>query len=343
MAEKIRDLLYFDFEKTASLFSQLEDGLLREVKSTSESSETTNKSFKGNISVVAGEVAGGSQDKKQVIESRSLHHNLLTKVEQGLIGRKVVSELNLLEAPSCEQLREESQKCPYLLAEGRVSIEDFIRLNDFSEVFNKFGEIISWSSLFGNQSYQAKKNELANLPRGKNQKNKRDRKKLEKEIEQIEQAARTEIGLDQLDEKLFENIRFMIDHFLKEVITMRFVPFDSLPNFQVIANLKKDSFVDDNIDSLIRAYGRRPNVKLTIFGLVTSIPEKEEDIFWRNLADQEAKNPNSDSPTIENAFFSMSNALENIDKMLRFTRYPNVTVYPLAIYRSISLGRASET
>jgi hypothetical protein len=94
---------------------------------------------------------------------------------------------------------------------------------------------------------------------------------------------------------------------------------------------------------LIRAYGRKPNVKLTIFGLVTSIPEKEEaNLFSESSKPENFENPSSEAEVLESAFFSISEAVECVDKMLRFTRYPNVTVYPLAIYRSINLGKATE-
>lgn len=342
--KKIRDLLYLDFEKTASLFSQLEDGLLNEVKATSEASENIEKSVKGKIPIVGAEISGLSVEKKQIIESRSLHHNLLTKVEDELIKRKVVSELNLLEATSHIELRNEAKKRPYLLAEGRVSIEDFIRLNEFSEVFNRFNEIILWANLFNHPEYQAAKDEISALSHAKKNSKERKRKdKLEKELEELKKLVRASTGLIEIDPALFENLRFMIDHFLKEVITVRLFPFDNVPEFQVIANLKKDSFIDGNIDSLIRAYGRRPNVDLTILGLVTSVPEVQEDDFFENLDERlEALTLQPESQALEKTFFAMSNALENVDKMLRFTRYPNVTVYPLAIYRSINLGQETE-
>lgn len=77
-----------------------------------------------------------------------------------------------------------------------------------------------------------------------------------------------------------------------------------------------------------------------MFGLVTSIPEEEEANFFSKLRAQESlEESRSEDQVLETVFFSMSDAVENVDKMLRFTRYPNVTVYPLAIYRSIVLGK----
>ena len=344
MAEKIRDLLYLDFEKTASLFSQLEDGLIKEVKSTSESSEDVKKGVKGNFSIISGELAGSSLSKRQVIESKSLHHDLLNKVESALVKRKVVSELNLVEeVPAIEQLRTKSRENPYLLTEGWVSIEDFARVDNFSEMFSKFREMTVWSTLENNEEYQSKKLELAALGHGKSGKQKRERQKLQTELETMEQFVSEATGLNGPDAKLLEMLRFIIKQFLEEVITIRILPFEGLPDFQVVANLKKDCFVDDNIDSLIRAYGRKPNVKLTIFGLVTSIPEKEEaNLFSESSKPENFENPSSEAEVLESAFFSISEAVECVDKMLRFTRYPNVTVYPLAIYRSINLGKATE-
>lgn len=72
---KIRDLVYFDVDKAASIFSQLEMGLLTEIKSTNKDSmEFTNDTFKEehNIYRVKKEVVLTSENETTKVEKKNL-------------------------------------------------------------------------------------------------------------------------------------------------------------------------------------------------------------------------------------------------------------------------------
>jgi len=71
---------------------------------------------------------------------------------------------------------------------------------------------------------------------------------------------------------------------------------------------------------------------LTIIGLITSIPNKDGTEFRPIVQDaQEGNNPDI-SQAFQNLFLSM----QGIENLIRFSRYPNITIYPLAVYHSIS-------
>ncbi len=96
-------------------------------------------------------------------------------------------------------------------------------------------------------------------------------KSIERDLQrQMEALVRTE----ELPEWLVEGINTFIDTFMPRRINFRVYPFESVPSFQIRSNLKRDCFVEEDLDNILLAYGTRPNVKLTLLGLITSIPDK---------------------------------------------------------------------
>jgi hypothetical protein len=73
----IRDLLYFDFEKASSIWSQLQWGQLEKISITSEESlETQIGGGLGIPKVAEANLQIGEGEKKTIIETRILHHDL---------------------------------------------------------------------------------------------------------------------------------------------------------------------------------------------------------------------------------------------------------------------------
>jgi hypothetical protein len=109
-----------------------------------------------------------------------------------------------------------------------------------------------------------------------------------------------------------------------------------LASFQVLANLKKDCFLDGDFDNFIFAYGTRPTIKLTILGLISSFPDKESPPFDPMAEfNTESEHQMPDEIAFGKGFRSLFTAFEGFNKFTRYSRYPNVTVYPLAVYRTI--------
>lgn len=192
---------------------------------------------------------------------------------------------------------------------------------------------------------------------------KQQRARLQRELREQEKVL--ERLLDQAvgpssppDEWIIEGLRLWIQVFFPDRITVRLFPFEDRPEFQLLGNLKRGSFVDADVGNLLFAYGTQPNIKLTLVGLVTSIPaekgrpfdslagfpevradldrEVDEDSSTVDLADGEP-----DLAGFEKGFRSLFNALDGLDAFSRFARYPNITVYPLAVYRRVPISGAS--
>jgi hypothetical protein len=89
----LRDLLYFDVEKAASIFSQLQGGLPRETQETSEQGRERKKGIGLTLGPLRPELAGTSSEKTSVIETRVLHHDLLVQIEDALFEIGAALEL----------------------------------------------------------------------------------------------------------------------------------------------------------------------------------------------------------------------------------------------------------
>jgi hypothetical protein len=126
---------------------------------------------------------------------------------------------------------------------------------------------------------------------------------------------------------------------MPERINFRVYPFESVPEFQVIANLKRDCFVDGNLENILFAYGIRPNVKLTIIGLITSIPSRNGTEFNPIIQGGTDKG-NQD---MGKAFQQLFSSMQGVENLVRFSQYPNITIFPLAVYHSISNSKSERT
>lgn len=70
MSEELRDLLYFDFDKAASLYSQVEGGLLKETQESAEGAKENRAAAQLNLGVFKPELGRNSQEKTSVLESK---------------------------------------------------------------------------------------------------------------------------------------------------------------------------------------------------------------------------------------------------------------------------------
>lgn len=96
----LRDLVYFDFDKAASLFSQLEQGLLREVQSSVEAAKDERNVRKYDLKLFKPEFGGIASEKTSRLESRVLHHDLLARVEDALFEHGMAVDINVASAES---------------------------------------------------------------------------------------------------------------------------------------------------------------------------------------------------------------------------------------------------
>ena len=127
----------------------------------------------------------------------------------------------------------------------------------------------------------------------------------------------------------------IIDMIMPSRNHMALQPFDSLKAFRLFSNLKEDCFVDSDSDNVLFHYGSQPNVKLTVFGLITSAPERTNNRV--SLFDVEESQPgDANTMQIKEGFAKVFDAIAPLEMMGQVARHPSVTLYPFAVYRAIS-------
>jgi hypothetical protein len=345
----LSDLLYFDADKAASIYSQLQGGLVRETQETTEQARDRRRGLGLNLAGFRPELADTTLDRTSVIETRVLHHDLLLQIEETLTSPGAAVDVNASDPipAGVAAARALVEKASYVRAEGYAVIEDYERIQNIAGEFPDLVEFIHRSALSGVEQSdelrtlrsQLELEKQAALQRPKHQRQAALQKIAAKERE-FEQAMRDALELEPPPEQwLIDGIRKWIDVFLPGRITIRVYPFEDLPSFQVLGNLKRDAFVDADLGNLLFAYGTRPNVKLTIFGLVTSLPQAGEAAFDPMAEFVDAVGEESpDEVAFEQAFRGLFEATEGLEGFSRFSRYPNVTLYPLALYRRVPVN-----
>ena len=124
------DLLYFDFEKTSSLYSQLEGGLLTTTQTGRETGSGTENDAELNVQLARVRLGRTSDRSSTQIETRQLHHDLLIRTHCHLFERGLATDLNQLleEKPTLKEAHESIAQTSYVQAEGWALFEDYDRL-----------------------------------------------------------------------------------------------------------------------------------------------------------------------------------------------------------------------
>lgn len=343
----LRDLVYFDFDKAASLFSQLERGLLQEVRSSVETAKDERNVRKYDLKLFKPEFGGIASEKTSQLESRVLHHDLLARVEDALFERGLAVDVNSTVAElelTAQQIRSHLVTASYLRAEGWSVIEDYERIKKIAADFPAIQEFIGRCSIQSVQQTPEIQSIQRQLDDAREKANlETDRNKKAKALATLRAVEdrfltllRDAVGWGEVPRWLIDGIGLIIDTFMPARINLRVYPVEAVPQFQVLANLKRDCFVDGDLENVLFAYSTRPNVKLTVLGLITSMPEPSGDLFdpMREFEEQDGGTPSGDT-SFEKGFRDVFRGLEGLERLVRFSRFPNVTVHPLAVYRTI--------
>ncbi len=341
----LRDLLYLDFEKAASIWSQFEEGLQERLSITEDTGTTRAAGAKVGISGIAGANLGVDYlNKRSTLQSKTLHHNILNSVESRLTEAGLVTDLSesvSSEESSSENIRSAIGGRPYLRTEGASVVEDYRRILAISEAFNDLVEFIAKSAhqtTKESPGFKELEQTLLSYKEAASQEADREKRAIYKEKLRAAQRQLDELtkpSLDNSEEWLLKGIRLWINTFMPNRINFRIYPFPNCPSFQVLCNLKRECFVDSDLEHLLYGYGNRPNVPLAIFGIITSLPPRTESTF-DPMREFETTTPLPKSVSLEKAFRGIFGAIDGLELFVRYSRYPNVTVHPIAVYRSFT-------
>lgn len=344
MKKNIKDLIYFDLPKSISLFSQIDQGIITQSTENLEGGGNLNSSLGIDIKVFQAKIGSTLNDKESKTITRIPHHNLLNKLQEYIDDSKSYIDLDSLnkEGLNEEELHKLLQSKSFIKATGWVNIEDYDRLKKIADRFNSISQFIQECSIANSvekEQYDAlkkdlkKQRKLINNQKDRNKKTK-DTLRLNKLEEDLETLLDEFNDTGKIPEYLVNGIQLFIDTFLPDRINFRFYPYESIPNFEILSNLKREHFVETDIENITFSYGSRPNLKMTVFGMITSLPEKEEDLF-DPLEDELEEN--EESIVFERAFRGVFRGFEGFEQFVRYSSYPRITINPLAVYREFEL------
>ena len=378
----LRDFLYLDTEKAASIFSQLWGGLVEGTRETSEDARARRGGVALNLGVVRPEFGGENSERTAVIESRVLHHALFLEIEDELFRLGAAVDVNAAfpSGPgSAEEVGDALGTAAYVRVEGWATIEDYDRISAILGDWKGLVAFINHSAMSSLEDSDEYKAIMATVEAAKaearglsdNKQRNRQLRELGEQEKELERTLRAAVEqAEDLDPELSRGHPAFV--FLPGRITFRVYPFDQAPEFQVFGNVKRESFVDADLGNLLFAYGVRPNIPLTLFGLVSSRPSAGGDTF-DPLAEFDESAPtetvasetepddaelDESAPTqtvaadtqpdgqgvpddpvaFERGFRGVFRGLEAMEGLMRFSRYPNLTVYPIAVYRRVAVA-----
>ena len=344
----LRDFIYFDFAKAASIFSQIQGGFVTGVETKVEEEKDQRKIRKYDLKVFKPEFGGVETEKRSLIESKILYHDLYAKVEEYLFEQDLAVDISqYFQSLKHDKvtLHEALSKKFYIRTEGWAVLEDYQRINNIADRFKEVTDFIGkcvLSSLEQTPEYRVLQSQIKEKKtqiKGLTDRNVRTKQEmiLRTVEEDLENRKKKATSFGDLPDWLLKGTKHFIDAFMPNRINLMIYPFDDYPQFHVIANLKRDCFMDTDLENVLFAYGYRPNIKLAVFGLITSLPMEDKDIFdpmGEFIAGSEISGQ-SENIGFEKGIRGLFSGFEGIERMVRFSRFPNVTIYPIALYRNI--------
>lgn len=341
----IHDLIYFDLEKASSIWSQFQWGRTESMSVTQDSSSDQKASGALGIPNTA-QVAleKGQGEKYSILENKILHHDLLNRVDALLSNADLVVDLNAAirnDETSPAVVRATIGEKPYIKAQGWSVIEDYQRI---MTIAGKFGELIEFITQVQQEAVRktpvflqlqemisSKRKEIGQIK----DRNTRavEKSKLEEMEKTIDQQLKSKM-ID-FDPKLIDAMKLFVTTFMPNRINFRIYPLPNCPSFQVLCNLKRECFVDQDLEHLLYGYGNRPNVQLAAFGLITSIPQ-ESGYAFDPLAEFNDATQQNQQMQFEKTMRGLFTAMDSFESLVRYSRYPNVTIHPIAVYRDFS-------
>ncbi|POY39647.1 hypothetical protein C3L50_10835 [Flavobacterium alvei] len=331
----IRDLIYFDYDKAKSLHSQLSGGLLQEITRAIENENNINNELGFDIKIIKAKTGEGEKERIIKTERVELYHELLNEIESNLTSKNILKDLNS-ELTSFNEFLEKVPNYTYVKATGWTTFEDYGRFTNILDNMNEIQRLVYASSLESHPEVIVARKQIdemrKSLKRGQNTKELAKLKVMEKNFDKLIQE-NSDASL--LDETFVERVKTFIKTLNPNRLNFRLLPFDDFPEFQIISNLKNDFLVDGSFDNVIYNYGSRPNIKLTVFGIITSCPQIfDERVHPADEFKYQDETELSVEKVYDKVFRGVFNAIEGLEKFFN-VYHPKISVSPIGIYREI--------
>lgn len=346
--KSIKDLIYFDINKAKSLISQLNGGLINEISRAVEDESEESAGIGFDVKIIKGNIGEKSKEKTIKTEKISVYHEMLNSIENDLNENGLLTSINSSFdkwESSFSDFMDEIPKLSYIKATGWGSFEDFERFKRIFTNFNEIQRLIFGSVLLENPELIDLKEQLAAAKKIAYQnKDKNNRSKELSKVRAIEnkvdELLKTESDVHLFDEDWISKVKTFLDTFSPNRLNFRLLPLDDFGDFQILCNLKSEYMLEGNFENTIYTYGSRPNIKLTVIGIITSCP-RNEDIRVHPSDEYigTSETELSDESHFDKAFRNVFDSFEAFEKFFFVPNYPKIAISPIAIYREVIINK----
>lgn len=341
--KSIKDLIYFDSEKARSLISQINGGLISEIFRAFEDEGELGSEIGFDLKLIKGKLSGKEKEKHIKTEKIEIYHELLNQIEKELEKKNLLTNINYSFdnfSGSYNDFIETTQNFSYIKASGWSQFEDFVRLKNIFSNFNEIQRLIFSSQLLESPEVKSIQQQIRDAKKGvenleRNQKSKEliRLKSLEK---QFDDKLKELTNIHVFDDDYINRMKLFLDTFSPNRLNFRLLPLDNFSDFQILANLKEKYLVDSNFESIIYTYGTRPNIKLSVLGIITSCPRptdqrvnpKDEFLLYNDDDLDEVQG-------FDKAFRNVFASFEAFEKFFFVPSFPKLALSPIAIYREV--------
>jgi len=316
------DFIYVDRPKVISLYSQLTGGVVEMRESSAERGHTADNKRNYDFKIFKHDAGGVTQGKSAEKEVIKPHHSLVLELERELAEQGYLLDLTLNDEPTSlrdPELRDRIKAVMCVKIRGRAVLEDYERMKAIASIFPAVAEMINKSAesnakqvpeyLEAEQALIVKEKE-ASLIKNPSARNARQKELKEVRVS-LEQLARS-TGIGVIDQWILDGFQTWINAFLPGICNLRLYLDGAPTDEHAFGHLKKDYLEDSDSNSLHFTYGSMPTEKLTVLGIVTSVPTEGHDEF-EPLAEFD-KPELKDYETIEKAFRAMFRGFDGIEK-----------------------------
>lgn len=338
--KSIKDLIYFDYDKAKSLNSQLSGGLISELTRAIEEEGGSSSDFGFDIKLLKGKIAASDSERTIRTEKIEVYHELLNEIERKLTENKVLKDLNQSLTKDGKSFNDFLNNVPnytYIKASGWSSFEDYGRFKNIMSNFNEIQRLIYASVIENNPEIIEQKAQINDLKRGlQKSSNHKELAKLKAIEKSFDKTIQEHSEANLLDETFVERVKTFLDTFSPNRLNFRLAPFNDFPEFQILSNLKSQYLVNGDFENVIYTYGSRPNIKLSVFGVITSCPREKDirvDLNDEYLGYEDSEL--SEEAAYDKIFRNVFSSFENFEKFFFVPSYPKIAISPIGIYREV--------
>lgn len=333
----LRDLIYFDAQKAASFFSQMDRGLLDQTETDNETRQLLQNKRNYDLKVLKANFGGDETTTSRSAEVRKLHHDLLTRLEESLEEAGHLVDLSPADpSDDIDALRQRLQRSGFVRATAHSSFDDYDGFRSFAENYKELHRFIvrcSLQQVSGNKEVATIMNNLAAAETAIAKADKPTAalfKALHAARDALDLFADRRLNVGRIDHWLLEGLLLVEKYFFHHPFLFHQTPFESNRAFRLVGPLKASGLLEEDLGTLRLTYGTSPNLPLTVLALVTSCPAPQS-------APPPADEDDADFGTdIEKAFRGLFLAITGIRDMAFTVSHPAIGIHPVAIYRTLT-------